>query len=97
MLGTIDQIGMGFRGLPDARSKPGHFMLRSTDLGFWGLLGASPALLMGTGHPSFFDAVVPGVDIEYAQPTDVTLDGEICRGRTLDRIRCGPLLTFITG
>lgn len=97
LAGTVSKIGLGFRGLPEALSKPGHLMLRSTDLGFWGLLGASPNMLMGLPHPSIFDAVVPFVHIDYAEPTDVTLDGEIYHGRTYDRLACGPLISFITG
>lgn len=95
--GTVDEIGMGFRGLPDARKHHGRFMVRSTGLGFWGLLRSAGHLLTGISHPSIHDAVPTHVDIEYAEPTTITIDGEILEGRTHDRLICGPLVTFITG
>ena len=97
LAGSVDQVGLGCRALHDARSKPGCFMIRSTNLGYWGLSRRIGHLWAGLSFPAIYDATVPYVDIEFEQPTDITIDGEIFKGRLHDRISCGPSLTFITG
>ncbi len=98
MVASVEQLGMGCRGMPLARSKPNHFMLRSTQLGFWGLLANLTPLWFGvTPLPSTFDAVVSELMIEYESPTETMIDGEMKPLTTKDVIWCGPSLEFITG
>ncbi len=99
MVSTVDQLGMGMRGMPQAMSTPGHFMLRSTQLGFWQFLAPTTlgALWTGLPLPKTFDAVVPKMEIEYERPTERTLDGDFLPPTTSETIQCGPSLTFITG
>jgi hypothetical protein len=94
---AIDQVGLGCRAMPDARSKPGCFMLRSTHLSFWGLAMSVGALWVGLPLPATFDAVVPHLTIDYQEPTIATIDGDMKQPRTRDVITCGPTLSFITG
>jgi hypothetical protein len=99
IVATVDQLGMGMRGMPDAMSRPGHFMLRSTQLTFWGLTLPTTlgALWSGLPLPKSFDAVVPRLTIEYEEPTVTTLDGEIMAPTFRDTLECGPRISFITG
>jgi hypothetical protein len=94
---SIDQVGLGCRAMPDARSKPGCFMLRSTHLSFWGLAMSVGALWVGLPLPATFDAVVPHLTIDYQEPTIATVDGDMKPLRTSDIITCGPTVSFITG
>lgn len=97
LVGAIDQVGMGCKALPDARSRPGTFMLRSTNLSFWGLAANLGLLWSGLPVPSMFDANVRRVVIDYEQPTVTQLDGDLKAPRTQDVIEIGPTLPFITG
>ncbi len=99
MVATVDQLGMGMRGMPDAMSRPGHFMLRSTQLSFWQFMLPTTlgALWSGLPLPHSFDAVVPRLTIEYEEPTVATINGELCAPTFRDTLECGPRLTFITG
>lgn len=99
MVATVDQLGMGMRGMPDAMSKANHFMLRSSRLKYWQLALPTTlgALWAGFPLPNTFDAVVPSLTIEYNEPTIVTLDGDMSRPVTRDVLTCGPILKFITG
>lgn len=94
---SIDQVGLGCRAMPDARSRPGCFMLRSTSLSFWGLAVSLGALWVGLPLPATFDAVVPHLTIDYQEPTIATVDGDMKPPGTCDRITCGPTISFITG
>ena len=94
---SIDDIGLGCRAMPKARSQPGCFMLRSTHLSFWGLVGSLGPLWAGLPLPATFDAVVPHLSIDYQEPTIATVDGDMKPPRTSDIIGCGPALSFITG
>ena len=94
---SIDQVGLGCRAMPEARSKPGCFMLRSTHLSFWGLAMSVGALWVGLPLPATFDAVVPHLTIDYQEPTIATVDGDMKPPRTRDVITCGPTVSFITG
>jgi len=94
---SIDDIGLGCRAMPKARSQPGCFMLRSTHLSFWGLVGSLGPLWAGLPLPATFDAVVPHLTIDYQEPTIATVDGDMKPARTSDVIGCGPTLSFITG
>jgi hypothetical protein len=94
---AIDQVGLGCRAMPEARSKPGCFMLRSTHLSFWGLAMSVGALWVGLPLPATFDAVVPHLTIDYQEPTIATVDGDMKPPRTCDVITCGPTVSFITG
>jgi hypothetical protein len=94
---SIDDIGLGCRAMPKARSQPGCFMLRSTHLSFWGLVGSLGPLWAGLPLPATFDAVVPHLTIDYQEPTIATVDGDMKPARTNDIIGCGPALSFITG
>ena len=94
---SIDDIGLGCRAMPKARSQPGCFMLRSTHLSFWGLVGSLGPLWAGLPLPATFDAVVPHLSIDYQEPTIATVDGDMKPPRTNDVIGCGPALSFITG
>jgi hypothetical protein len=94
---SIDDIGLGCRAMPKARSQPGCFMLRSTHLSFWGLVGSLGPLWAGLPLPATFDAVVPHLTIDYQEPTIATVDGDLKPPRTSDVIGCGPALSFITG
>ncbi|MFA6604113.1 MAG: diacylglycerol kinase family protein [Patescibacteria group bacterium] len=97
MVATVDEIGFGCRALPDARSCPGSFMIRSLRLSFWRLAVHLARLWSGFGLPaaSAFDAVVPAVTIEYEQPTVTFLDGDMRPPTLRDEIVCGPELEFI--
>ena len=93
---AIDQVGLGCRAMPDARSRPGCFMLRSTHLSFWGLVASLGPLWVGLPLPATFDAVVPHLTIDYQEPTIATVDGDMKPPRTSDTIACGPTVAFIT-
>ncbi|KPJ85924.1 hypothetical protein AMJ57_01250 [Parcubacteria bacterium SG8_24] len=97
LAGTIDQIGLGCRALPDAMRERGSFMIRSSRLSFWGIIANSGPLWAGLGIPSTHDAVVGRTVIEYEQPTVCTVDGELKEPSSRDVLECGPLLTFIVG
>lgn len=98
LVSSVDQLGMGCRGMPLAMSKPNHFMLRSTQLEFWGLAANMPAIWTGwTPLVSTFDAVLSELVIEYESPTETTIDGEMKLPTFRDVISCGPPLEFITG
>ena len=94
---SIDDVGLGCRAMPGARSKPGCFMLRSTHLSFWGLVASLGPLWAGLPLPATFDAVVPHLTIDYQEPTIATVDGDMKPPRTNDVIGCGPTVSFITG
>jgi diacylglycerol kinase family enzyme len=97
MVATVDQLGMGCRGMPDAMGTPGHFMLRTTQHSLWGFAANLGLIWAGLPVPGMFDAVARGVTIEYTEPTVATIDGDMMPPSTLHRIECGPRLTFITG
>lgn len=97
MCGTVEQIGLGCHGLPEARSKVGHFMLRSTSLSFWGVMMNAPLLFMGRPVPFMFDAVVPSLKISFEGPTNIMIDGDIKPGDSEYNLSLGPTLKFITG
>ncbi len=97
LVGAVEQIGVGCRALPDARRKPGCFMLRATNLSFWETLMNARRVWSGQQIPDTFDAVVPEIRIEYAEPTPTTIDGEVIPPNAVDVIRSGPVLSFITG
>jgi hypothetical protein len=94
---SVDDIGLGCRAMPQARSQPGCFMLRSTHLSFWGLVASLGPLWAGLPLPATFDAVVPHLTIDYQEPTVATVDGDMKTPRTCDVINCGPPVSFITG
>lgn len=94
---SVDDIGLGCRAMPKARSQPGCFMLRSTHLSFWGLVASLGPLWAGLPLPATFDAVVPHLTIDYQDPTIATVDGDMKPPRNRDVIRCGPMVSFITG
>jgi len=98
MVSTVDDMGMGCRGMPFARREAGKFMLRSTSLSFWGVV--ANFLLLWNAMPlaaNTFDAVVPSLTIKYREPTVTTIDGDFRPPTRQDVIQCGPLLTFIVG
>ncbi|MEY4744433.1 MAG: hypothetical protein RL272_378 [Candidatus Parcubacteria bacterium] len=99
MCAAVDQVGLGCRGMPDARSKPGNFMLRSISdrLSLLGFAASIGQLWAGLPLPKTFDAVVPHLTIEYHEPTVTQLDGDLKPPTMRDVIECGPTLTFITG
>ena len=97
MAATVDEVGFGCRAMPDARSCPGSFMIRSMRLSFWKLIRYLPRIWGGFGLPSSstFDAVVPAVTVEYEQPTVTFIDGDMRPPTLRDEIVCGPELEFI--
>ena len=97
MVSTINQIGFGCRGMPNAMSQPGNFMLRSTQLSFLGLMVNLPSLFAGGPLMRTFDAVTNRIEIEWDKPTVIQIDGEIKEPRMKDVIECGPSLKFIVG
>ena len=99
LVSVVDQLGMGMRGMPQAMGRPGHFMLRTTQLGFWQLVMPTTlgAIWTGLPLPKTFDVVVPKLTIEYEEPTITTLDGDMTPPITRDVLSCGPRLSFITG
>ena len=97
MCASVDNLGLGCRGMPEATSQPGCFMLRSTQLGFWGLAATLGPLWAGLPLPATFDAVVSHVQIDYQEPTIATIDGDMTAPTTCDIIDCGPTVSFITG
>lgn len=97
LVSAVDQLGMGCRGMPLAMNKPNHFMVRSSNLGFWGLARNILALWLGRSLSKTFDAVVSKVTIEYHQPTITTVDGDLKPPSLCDVVSCGPTLKFITG
>ncbi|HJX66565.1 MAG TPA: diacylglycerol kinase family protein [Polyangia bacterium] len=94
---SIDGVGLGCRAMPQARSQPGCFMLRSTHLSFWGLVASLGPLWAGLPLPATFDAVVPHLTIDYQEPTIATVDGDMKPPRISDVITCGPTVAFIAG
>ncbi|MBI2099541.1 hypothetical protein HYT45_04020 [Candidatus Uhrbacteria bacterium] len=98
LVSSVDQLGMGCRGMPLAMSKPNHFMLRSSRLEFWGLAANLPAIWAGWSPlPSTFDVVLSELVIEYESPTETMVDGEMKPPTFRDVIISGPPLEFITG
>jgi hypothetical protein len=97
MCGAVDEVGFGCPGLPDAMSVPGHFMLRSSNMSFWGYAASVIPLYAGLPLPSTFDAVVPSLVIDYQEPTVCTLDGEMNPPTTRDVLTSGPTLSFVVG
>lgn len=97
MCGAVDEVGLGCRALPDAMSKPGHFMLRSTQLSFWGCLASAGAAWAGLPLARTFDTVVPNLVIDYQEPTVTMLDGEMNAPTTRDVLTSGPTLSFVVG
>jgi hypothetical protein len=99
MVATVDQLGMGMRGMPEAMSRPNHFMLRSTQMSYWRLALPTTlgALWTGLPLPQTFDAVLPSLVIDYEEPTVATLDGDMLPASDRHVISCGPMLKFITG
>jgi len=97
MCAAVDNLGLGCRGMPDATSHSGCFMLRSTQLTFWGLAASLGPLWAGLPLPATFDAVVSHVQIDYHEPTIATIDGDMTALTTCDIIDCGPTVSFITG
>lgn len=97
MCASIDHIGLGCRGMPEASSHPGRFMFRSTQLTFWGLAASIGALWAGLPLPATLDAVTSRVRIDYQEPTVATIDGDMKAPTTCDTIACGPTISFITG
>lgn len=69
----------------------------STRLSFLGLIGNLIRIWTGQSLPSTFDAVVPEVVIEYAEPTVTMVDGDLKPPTSRDVIACGPMLKFIIG
>lgn len=96
---TVDQLGMGCRGMPQAMSVPGRCMFRSTQMSFGQLMLPTTlgALWTGLPVPGMFDAVVPSMSVEYQEPTVATIDGEMMPPSLIDRISVGPALSFVTG
>jgi diacylglycerol kinase family enzyme len=97
MCASIDQVGLGCRGMPEAASQPGRFMIRSTQLTFWGLAASLGPLWAGMPLPATFDAVIPRAKIDYMEPTIATVDGDLKPPSSCDVIACGPTVSFITG
>jgi hypothetical protein len=97
MVSSVEDVGMGCRGMPYARREVGKFMLRSTNLSFWGLAANTLMLWNGLSLTKTFDAVVPSLVVKYHEPTVRTLDGDFLAPSKHDRIDCGPLLEFIIG
>ncbi|MDO8425024.1 MAG: diacylglycerol kinase family protein [bacterium] len=97
MVGAIDSVGVGCRALPRAMESLDAFMVRATQLSFWGLCGNIIQLFGGQSLPRTFDAAVASCEIVYDAPTVTTIDGELRAPTLRDTIACGPLLSFITG
>jgi hypothetical protein len=97
MCGAIEEVGLGCRALPGARSKLGHFTLRSSQLSFWGYVANSINAWNGWPLLRTFDAVVPNLTIDYQEPTVTMLDGEMREPTMRDVLSSGPMLSFITG
>ncbi len=97
MCGAVDEVGLGCRALPDAMSAPGHFMLRSSNMSFWGYMASMGAAWAGMPLPRTFDTTVPNAVIEYQEPTICTLDGEMNAPTTRDVLTSGPTLSFVVG
>ena len=97
MCASVDNLGLGCRGMPEATTQPGCFMFRSTQLTFWGIAASLGPLWAGLPLPATFDAVVPCVRIDYQEPTIATIDGDMKAPTNCDVIACGPTLSFITG
>lgn len=91
---AVREIGLGCVGMPQAMTKDGHFMVRSSRMKFGEYLLSSPLIWTGLRPPKTFDAVVKEVDIDYAEETEVTVDGEM-RKTKRDFITCGPGVPFI--
>lgn len=94
---SVEEIGLGCRAMPHARQRPGHFMVRSTQLSYWGLVSNIAQLWAGLPLMNTFDAVVPRLIIRWEKPTVTQVDGEIKEPRMEDVIECGPALRFIVG
>ncbi len=92
---TVEQLGFGFRGMPHARSQPGKFMLRATDLSFFELGAMAPMLALGTALPGVSDAVIDQMVVQWEDPTRTTVDGEMREPHNQDIVACGPELMFL--
>lgn len=97
MISSVDQIGFGARGMPDAMREPECFMFRSSRLSFWGLLASAGQLWAGLPMMKTHDRTVPKLRIDFKKPTELQLDGELKPPCIRVDVECGPLLEFITG
>lgn len=98
MVGSIDQVGLNCRALPDAMRVPGHFMVRSAQMTFWQVLNNIGRIWVGWSVPDLvLDATARTTIIEYATPTITQIDGELRPPTMRDVITCGPMLKFIIG
>lgn len=95
MCAAVPEVGLGCKGMPDAMSKPGHFMLRSSRMNYWEYLATGPMFWLGMKPPKTFDAVVREAVIRYAKPTIATLDGEMRDASMVDVIKSGPPIQFL--
>ncbi|MFH1430667.1 MAG: diacylglycerol kinase family protein [Candidatus Uhrbacteria bacterium] len=97
MVAAIENVFVGCRALPEARAIPGRFMLRATQLSFWGVIANLIRIWNGFSIPATLDAVVPELVVEYDQPTVTTIDGDLNPPTMRDVIRCGPMMKVIVG
>lgn len=97
LIASVDQVGFGCRAMPDAMSRPECFMFRSTQLSFWGLIASLGQLWAGLPLLKTVDKTVPRLIIEYDEPTQTLIDGEMKPPSVRDEIEIGPLLEFIIG
>jgi hypothetical protein len=97
MAATIEELGLGCRGMPQAGSEPGKFMVRSSKLSFWGTVRNAGLLWAGLPLEDTFDVSVDWVRIRYAEPTVHHVDGDLKPPSMCDIIEIGPLLEFVVG
>lgn len=96
LAGTIDRYPLGFKLMPRATEKDGHFQLRWTTFPLSGFLVNLHRFHRGLPilDPRFHDRLTTSAEIHTQQECEIILDGEIDRiGKGL-RLETGPSLRF---
>jgi hypothetical protein len=96
MAGTIENIGLGCSGLPEARLS-GGFVLRTSTLTVQAMMFLIGPLWAGMPLLDTDDTDSRRVRITYATPTIRLLDGEIKPPAREDVLSLGPEVNFIVG
>ena len=99
-LGTIEQMGLGFRVFDRIHDHPDKLQVVAIGSGVSALATELPSLYRGRGvrREGNHSLVAAAVDLDADEPIPLMIDGDFCRSETgRVRIRPGPLVTFWTG
>ncbi len=98
MCGSVTQVGMGCKGLPDALAEPGKFMFRSSQMSFWQyVFNALPLVLGVRDLPNTFNAVTNELIVDFAEKTGYTVDGDLFDPVQRLHIRSDDPFDFVVG